>query len=133
MIRCARAKSSLCYPEVFHRFCGYLDAYEKFFSFLSDDAACTLSSGRRMNFAPPSKKVLERGAETGLAVFVSHSPGEHAGCCAGGPLAKILGENAVAATHQLESRPVGPVAQWLVQGTHRQNGAFAVKAAKWTG
>jgi beta-lactamase superfamily II metal-dependent hydrolase len=87
MIRCARAKSSLCYPEVFHRFCGYLDAYEKFFSFVSDDAACALSSGRRMNFTPPSKKVLERGAETGLTIFVTRrlvgalvvAPADHSG------------------------------------------------------
>jgi nitrous oxide reductase accessory protein NosL len=32
----------------------------------------------------------------------------------------------------LQSQPVGPVAQRLVQGTHRQ-GAFAWKRAKWTG
>jgi uncharacterized lipoprotein YbaY len=32
----------------------------------------------------------------------------------------------------LQSPPVGPVAQRLVQGTHRC-GAFARKRAKWTG
>jgi len=32
----------------------------------------------------------------------------------------------------LQSPSVGPVAQRLVQGTHR-NGAFARKRAKWTG
>jgi hypothetical protein len=62
MIRCVRAKSSLCYPEVFHRFCGYLRHVEKISSCFSDDAARALSSGWRMNFAPPPKKVLERGA-----------------------------------------------------------------------
>jgi hypothetical protein len=31
MIRRVRAKSSLCYPEVFHRFCGYLRDAGKIF------------------------------------------------------------------------------------------------------
>jgi hypothetical protein len=41
-------------------------------------------------------------------------------CCVHSSSAKFLGQNAVAREHQLESRPVGPVAQWLVQGTHRR-------------
>jgi hypothetical protein len=31
MIRRVRAKSSLSYPEVFHRFCGYLVTHGNFF------------------------------------------------------------------------------------------------------
>ena len=52
MIRRVFAKSSLCYPEVFHRFCGYLRDAREFF-------AATLRSrcqaGRALNFRPRAK------------------------------------------------------------------------------
>jgi hypothetical protein len=66
MIRCVRAKSSMGYPEVFHRFCGYLCDVEKIFEIFSCDESSTLSSGSRMNFAPASKKVFELGDERSL-------------------------------------------------------------------
>jgi hypothetical protein len=66
MIRCVRAKSSMGYPEVFHRFCGYLRGTEKFSEFFSCDESLALSSGSRLNFAPASKKVFELGAERSI-------------------------------------------------------------------
>jgi hypothetical protein len=44
------------YPEVFHRFCGYLWAAKKFREIFSCDDSLALSSGRRMNFASLAKK-----------------------------------------------------------------------------
>jgi hypothetical protein len=67
MIRCVRAKSSMGYPEVFHRFCGYLWRAEKFCEFFSSDRSHALSSGERMNFAPLAKKVLARACDAGHA------------------------------------------------------------------
>jgi hypothetical protein len=94
-----------------------------------------------MNFASPPKKVCKRAAKTGRAFFIT----AHCSWAVGRASARLLdssvgrashltsqfllrqqctnpihGENAVATTHQLESAPVGPVAQRLVQGTHRQ-------------
>jgi hypothetical protein len=110
MIRRVRAKSSLGYPEVFHRFCGYLcDARRRARNFFSA-AARALSSGRRLNFRRSRKKFRERGDEAGhaedapwvrlqpdsdvlFATAMLHSP------CSG----EISGENAVACAHQLSS------------------------------
>jgi hypothetical protein len=52
MIRRMRAKSSLSYPEVFHRFCGYLRARARREFFFACAATRALSRGRRMNFPP---------------------------------------------------------------------------------
>jgi hypothetical protein len=102
MIRRVRAKSSVCYPEVFHRFCGYLRGVEKFLEISSCAESHALSSSRRMNFGRLAKKVSRQ------LLLREQCSREN------------RGENAVAATHQLRSLLVGPVAQWLVQGTHRQ-------------
>jgi hypothetical protein len=144
MIRCVRAKSSMGYPEVFHRFCGYLGGAEKIFRIFYCDESYALSSGSRLNFAPASKKFRVLGTESSICnrtqIFWAvgrplrrrilrprhlRIPAQQASarlrtcCCAHSAAAKIRGENAVAREHQLESPPVGPVAQWLVQGTHR--------------
>jgi hypothetical protein len=58
MIRCVRAMSSMGYPEVFHRFCGYLRAAREDLKIFSCDRSLALSSGRRMNFRSLAKKVL---------------------------------------------------------------------------
>jgi hypothetical protein len=60
MIRRVRAKSSLSYPEVFHRFCGYLVDAWRHTEIFSGAAARALSSGRRMNFRARRKKFRER-------------------------------------------------------------------------
>jgi hypothetical protein len=47
------------YPEVFHRFCGYLEPRKKFLKFFSGAGSHALSSGRPLNFCSPAKKVLD--------------------------------------------------------------------------
>jgi hypothetical protein len=66
MIRCVRAKSSMGYPEVFHRFCGYLGGAEKIFRIFYCDESYALSSGSRLNFAPASKKFRVLGTESSI-------------------------------------------------------------------
>jgi hypothetical protein len=56
MIRCVRAMSSMGYPEVFHRFCGYLCAAKNFQEIFRATHRYALSSGRRMNFGSLAKK-----------------------------------------------------------------------------
>jgi hypothetical protein len=56
MIRCVRAKSSMGYPEVFHRFCGYLRGAANFSEIFSGAESRALSRSRRLNFHPPPKK-----------------------------------------------------------------------------
>jgi hypothetical protein len=60
MIRCPRAKSSLCYPEVFHRFCGYLDANEKFFIVRLGRRSMPVVKRQTDELCPCAKKVLDR-------------------------------------------------------------------------
>src|SRR4030095_14450105 len=59
MIRCVRAKSSMGYPEVFHRFCGYLEAQKNFLKIFSGDESHALSRSRRLNFRRLSKILLQ--------------------------------------------------------------------------
>jgi hypothetical protein len=55
-----------------------------------------------MNFAPPAKKVCERGDETALASDLTSELMLRQQC-----IDPIRGENAVAPTHQLRSRALG--------------------------
>jgi hypothetical protein len=133
MIRRVRAMSSVCYPEVFHRFCGYLCPAPR--NFFSIDVRA-LSSRETTQLSRVGKKNSRARCCTGLAEDVV---GLGAGRVAADTLVvglslpvratlllrepcsgEIHGENAVACAHQIESPAVGPVAQWLVQGTHRQ-------------
>src|SRR6185436_6572069 len=108
MIRCVRAMSSMGYPEVFHRFCGYLESQKKFLKFFSGAESQALSRSRRLNFRRLPKKLLQHAfgrASADFSLFCgsgfSLTP---ASCCARRAAAKIHGENAVAREHQLESR-----------------------------
>jgi hypothetical protein len=60
MIRRMRAKSSLCYPEVVHRFCGYLARVEIFLA-LRRWARAVKRQTDELSLA--DKKVFERRAE----------------------------------------------------------------------
>ena len=128
MIRRVRAKSSLCYPEVVHRFCGYLATRENFFQ-RRRARVVKRETDELSRAAKKISRAQERGCRSGFSPtpsWVRLQPDSLSATpllrepCSGG----IRGENAVACTHQparaLESPPVGPVAQWLVQGTHRQ-------------
>jgi hypothetical protein len=57
MIRCMRAKSSLSYPEVFHRFCGYLTTHGNFFR----RRRARLVKRETDELARAPKKIRERG------------------------------------------------------------------------
>jgi hypothetical protein len=127
MIRCVCAKSSLCYPEVVHRFCGYLVTRG---NFLVRRRACVVKQ--------ESAELLRAGKKNRrLRIDAGHAEDAVGMWCGSGfsltsdsLLATLLllqpctgeirGENAVACAHQIESRAFGPVAQWLVQGTHRE-------------
>jgi hypothetical protein len=68
MIRRIRAKSSLSYPEVVHRFCGYLGARKKFcFARARRRARVVKRQTDELSLAR-EKKIRRRADEGGLAV-----------------------------------------------------------------
>jgi hypothetical protein len=120
MIRCARAKSSLGYPEVFHRFCGYLRRAENFFYFFRRRRASVVKRLTAELCPAIEKSLRPHRRKTARAFFYQASDLTSHFLLRQQCIDPIRGENPVATTHQLESAPVGPVAQRLVQGTHRQ-------------
>jgi hypothetical protein len=76
MIRCVRAMSSMGYPEVFHRFCGYLESQKKFLKFFSGGESQALSRSRRLNFRRLPKKLLQHAFGRASARLLSLSVGQ---------------------------------------------------------
>jgi hypothetical protein len=62
MIRCVRAMSSMGYPEVFHRFCGYLSSREKLSRNFSRDPSLRVVKRQTDELWLASEKILERAA-----------------------------------------------------------------------
>ena len=156
MIRCVRAKSSMGYPEVFHRFCGYLEPRKFFLKIFSGNESRALSRSRRLNFrrltkklwSPPTTPVMCAVGRASARLlsplwvrfqpdscFLLRAPRSHENSrrkcrrarasAAGFPAKSLHGLPNLAKLRAiswgaLESPPVGPVAQWLVQGTHRR-------------
>jgi hypothetical protein len=67
MIRRTCAKSSLSYPEVFHRFCGYLCDRARRARIFFGAAPCVLSSREIPELLRAAKKIRELPREAGHA------------------------------------------------------------------
>jgi hypothetical protein len=134
MIRCIFGKSSVCYPEVVHRFCGYLVSRDN----ANDDRVAERCQHLRDHgdhdflsaicvVAPRSKFEIRDSLDARQTESRSRSRSK---LLRSTSAAHVSAERGVAITHQsgdasrthclLDSRPQsGPVAQRLVQGTHR--------------